>query len=35
MSKGVKDQVEKDPEVARSYEDYVKRGTYNGMVIWE
>ena len=31
----LKDQIEANPEVAHSYEDYVKKGMFKGKVIWE
>lgn len=35
ISQAVKEAVEADPAVAQAYEDYVKRGTFKGKVIWE
>jgi len=35
IQKDLIEAVSSDPKVAQAYEDYVKRGTYKGMVIWE
>lgn len=35
IHKELEEAVAKDPVVAQAYEDYIKRGTYKGTVIWE